>query len=331
MIVVVVVLVTGKDDETKTGDEHRVELQDFLTGEFSADHFNGTFINDEEILYANEKGEMVLYNVNSRAQTILVNDPTILSAGFGYWVSPSKEFMLIARDRVGSYRHSFHAHYDILNLSDKTVARITVNNQEVPLQYAQWNPINNGILFVYGNNIYYKTSPTGETRQITTDGSNYIYNGIPDWVYEEEVFSSNSAMWISPDGNRLAYVRFDDTPVRGMTIPVYGTPGSIDFQYTQQLGILYPKAGSPNPMATLQSVDLTAATLTVLSHPYVGPTANQKPLLTSVAWVDNTNMIAAWMNRVQNECYVHKCNVQAECTQVRIRRNKCFKNSMKFK
>lgn len=315
VIVVVVVLVTGKkDDESSSPDKSRMELNDLLANEFSATHFNGTFINDEEILYSNADGLLVLFNVNTRSETILVNDEKILT-GFGFWVSPKKEFLLIARDRVSSYRHSFQAHYDVLDLATKTLTPITVGNQEHPLQYAQWNPVSNGILFVYMNNIYYKNTPTAEAKAITSDGSQYIFNGIPDWVYEEEVFASNCAMWFSPDGSKLAYARFDDTPVRAMSIPVYGIPGSMDFQYTHHLGILYPKAGSPNPLATLHSVDLTAANLASVEHPYTGPAEHQKPLITAVAWIDNTQVIASWMNRIQNECYLNKCTA-AGCIQV---------------
>lgn len=294
-----------------------MELNDFLTNEYAASHFNGTFINDEEIMFSNSDGYLSLYNINTRTESVLLNDEKIIATGFGYWVSPTKEFLLIARDRISSFRHSFHAHYDVLNLSDKTVTPLTVGDSQLPLQYAQWSPVSNGIVFVLNNDIYYKSSPTVEARRITSDGSQYIYNGIPDWVYEEEVFASNCAMWFSPDGNKLAYVRFDDTPVRVMTIPIYGTPGSLDFQYTRQMGMLYPKAGSPNPLATLHSVDLTATTLTALSHPYVGPSENQKPLLTAVAWLDNTQVVAAWMNRIQNECFIHKCTATADqCTHV---------------
>lgn len=317
IIVVVVVLVTGKDDAESPGKE-KLQLTDFLNNEYSASHFNGTFINDNEFMYSNADGALVLYNTDTKQNTILLDDEKILNSGFGYWVSPTKQFILIARDRQPSFRHSFQAFYDVLNVADKTVEPVKVGEEQFPLQYVQWNPINNGIVFVFNNNIYYKNSPTEQARAITNDGSPTVYNGIPDWVYEEEVFASNSAIWFSPDGNKVAYVRFDDTPVHPMSIPFYGTPGSLDFQYTRQFGILYPKSGSPNPIATLHSADVTAAAITSVNHPYIGPANNQKPLITAVSWIDNNQLVAAWMNRVQNECYIHKCTA-TECTQVRIK------------
>lgn len=318
VIVVVVVLVTGKksDEESPNKDDKpRLELNELLSNQFSSNSFNGTFINDDEILFSNVDGFLSLYNVNSRASTVLVNDAAVLGPAYGFWVSPTKEHILIAKNRAHTFRHSFQAQYDVMDVTTKVITPITVEGEQYPLQLAQWSTVGNGIVLVFSNNIYYKDSPAAVPRPITTDGGQAIINGIPDWVYEEEVFSSNCALWFSPDGTKLAFARFDDTPVRAMSIPVYGTPGSLDSQYTQHLGILYPKAGSPNPMVTLHSVDLSAPTVTIISHPYVGPAEHAKPLLTAVNWLDNNRVVAAWMNRVQNECYWHTCTATS-CTVV---------------
>ena len=40
-----------------------------------------------------------------------------------------------------------------------------------------------------------------------------IYNGIPDWVFEEEVFEDNKALWWSPDATKLVWGSFDDSQV----------------------------------------------------------------------------------------------------------------------
>lgn len=61
------------------------------------------------------------------------------------------------------------------------------------------------------------------------------------FVFSEEVFSSNKALWFSPDGKKLAYGRFDDTDVPIMVIPIYGEPGKISSQYPRANFIKYPK------------------------------------------------------------------------------------------
>jgi hypothetical protein len=59
----------------------------------------------------------------------------------------------------------------------------------------------------------------------------------------EEVFSSNTALWFSPDSKKLAYATFDDNRTRIMSVPFYGVPGSLEYQYTHAVNIRYPKVG----------------------------------------------------------------------------------------
>ena len=47
---------------------------------------------------------------------------------------------------------------------------------------------------------------------------------ILDWVYEEEILSTNKAMYFNNDGNRLAFARFNDTNVREFYYTRYGEP-----------------------------------------------------------------------------------------------------------
>ena len=47
-----------------------------------------------------------------------------------------------------------------------------------------------------------------------------VFNGIPDWVFEEEVFEDNYALWWSPDGNKLVWGHFNDTEVGSYVIDV---------------------------------------------------------------------------------------------------------------
>lgn len=60
-------------------------------------------------------------------------------------------------------------------------------------------------------------------------------------LFEEEIFSSNSAMWFSKQGGKIAYASFNDSLIPTMQIPLYGTPGNIKYQYTKIVGVHYPK------------------------------------------------------------------------------------------
>lgn len=65
---------------------------------------------------------------------------------------------------------------------------------------------------------------------------------MPAWVYEEEVFGSNSALWWSPDGSFIAYLKSNESEVPIFTYPIYGSGA-----YPEQVQVKYPKAGYTNP------------------------------------------------------------------------------------
>lgn len=92
-------------------------------------------------------------------------------------------------------------------------------------------------VYVKGYNIFFYDVSSNSSQQHTFNGEeDKMYNGIPDWVYEgmntlgqnkqvfifhsvscccvEEVFSTNYALWWSPNGQYLLYCTFNDTLVR---------------------------------------------------------------------------------------------------------------------
>ena len=46
--------------------------------------------------------------------------------------------------------------------------------------------------------------------------------------------SDTRALWFSPNGDKLAWIEFNDTDVDVMTITHYGQPGNLQFQYPIQ-------------------------------------------------------------------------------------------------
>lgn len=191
------------------------------------------------------------------------------------------------------------ARYEIFDLETKEVTNVTENF----LLLAEWAPIGNALVFVQENNIFYKANVSSDPVQITTDGRENIYNGVCDWVYEEEVFSTKTALWFSPNGAQLAFVRFDDAFVRNMQIPIYGQPGA--FQYPEEIIIPYPKTGSPNPTVKLFSVNLK--TLEKYENPAPIKLRNIEHIIAVVAWANDDTLLSTWMNRVQNETVVQIC------------------------
>ena len=80
--------------------------------------------------------------------------------------------------------------------------------------YATFSPSGNKVAFVRDNNLYYVDLSDGKEVAITTDGKkNEIINGASDWVYEEELELVQAFQW-SPDGEKIAFYRFDESEVK---------------------------------------------------------------------------------------------------------------------
>ena len=82
--------------------------------------------------------------------------------------------------------------------------------------------------------------------QLTSSGeAGTIYNGVADWLYEEEILGQSHTVFTNKQGSRLAYISFNDTGVERHEMQKYGgsSGGSLKFRY--------PKAGTINPTATV--------------------------------------------------------------------------------
>lgn len=160
------------------------------------------------------------------------------------------------------------------------------------------------MIYVHKNDIYYQVFFEGgsDTRRITNTGvPDIVFNGIPDWVYEEEVLGSPVAFWISPDGRHLAFATFNDTNVRDIVISKYGSPGNSRDQYPNEIRIKYPKAGTTNPFVSLSVIDLHDPSSKLIDLPPPVDVVGADNVLYTANWRRDGEIVATWTNRVQNK------------------------------
>uniref|UniRef100_A0AAZ3SGF0 Uncharacterized protein n=1 Tax=Oncorhynchus tshawytscha TaxID=74940 RepID=A0AAZ3SGF0_ONCTS len=183
--------------------------------------------------------------------------------------------------------------------------------QNAVLQHAAWGVKGQQLIYIFENNIYYQSDVQSNSLRITSSGEEgVIFNGIADWLYEEEILQSHIAHWWSPDGERLAFLMINDTLVPTMFLPRFtGSPYPRSQEYP------YPKAGQPNPTVRLLVVNLYGPTHTQELVPPDG-LRGREHYVSMVKWISNTHAAVRWLNRPQNVSFLTVCDATVgSCVQ----------------
>lgn len=219
------------------------------------------------------------------------------------WPSKDLKKVLIATDVEKNWRHSFYALYWILDVETQTVQPLDPHNVNGRVQLATWSPQSNAVVFTRDNNLFLRKLDSEEVVAITHDGGENFFYGIPDWVYEEEVFGGNSATWWSEDGNYIAFLRTNETLVNEFPVTYFmQRPSGTDPEpgleaYPEILSIKYPKAGSPNPFVNLLFYDATKND--VFAVTIDGDFPEDDKLITEVVWAGD-QLLVKESNRVSD-------------------------------
>ncbi|KAM6893949.1 dipeptidyl peptidase 4-like [Xenentodon cancila] len=279
--------------EEKMDDRRTFTLEDVFNSSLKPKSYKLRWISDHEYLYWSQEA-VFLHNADTNMSSeFLSNDKFTEKEAYDYQLSADRKYVAFMSNYTKLWRHSFLASYSLYNRQENKF----ISPSDIPdeVQYFAWAPEGNKLAFVWGNNVYVKTSPESPRQQITFTGSmNEIYNGIPDWVYEEEMFSSNQGLWWSPGGKYVAYAEFNDTEVHAIEYSWYG-----EYQYPTTVYIPYPKAGTPNPVVKLFVVDTD--NVTEITEVVVPPIfSSVEHYLTSVTWATDTRLAVQWLTREQN-------------------------------
>lgn len=250
-------------------------------------------MNDGEHYTVIEQGNIVRYAYASANSAVKLL-PGPLAAGISdYAFSPDERRVLVASGRTPIYRHSYTAKY---YLSDGQTLQPVLTEAEAPRD-ASFSPDGTAIVYSDRNDLYLYDIAARWTRRLTSDGEwNAVINGTTDWVYEEE-FGSTRAYAFSPDGRRLAYLRFDEREVPTVQLMRFGGPsggGVFSFKY--------PKAGEPNSKVQLFVADLASGSSERID---TGPESDQ--YIPRIGFTPDGRLWFHRINRRQNTFEVLLC------------------------
>ncbi|XP_018328752.1 inactive dipeptidyl peptidase 10 isoform X2 [Agrilus planipennis] len=312
LIVTSVILLTPPDEGPRIKGA-RFRMQDFLGHDFQVLRFNGTWVSDDELLFKDQWGGISLLRASNLSTKTLMSNHTYLRLNpMKYQLSPDHRFLLLAQNVQKIYRHSFRAQYTVYEIesSNSYPVRPYPHSADHPfLLYATWTPRGHSLVMVYNYDIYYRPAPTSHNAYRITKNAvpGILSNGIPDWLYEEEILGTNNAIWMSKDGHMMVFGSFNDSLVQEVKFPWYG---SVDENhlYPTIRSLRYPKPGTKNPEVILTVADLADPSNIRMKE--VKPPkeiAHSDYYFTAVSWVTLTEICVVWLNRPQNMSIVSIC------------------------
>ncbi len=226
-----------------------------------------------------------------------------ISSFSGYHFNELETKILIETGVESIYRHSYTASYYVYDMEEKTLVPVSEEGKQ---QLGTFSPDGSQVAFVRDNNLYIRDLSQNEERQITFDGvRNEIINGAPDWVYEEEFGFSQGFHW-SPDGQKIAFYRFDERRVREFHMTTFGP------LYPEAYKFKYPKAGEENSLVSIHVYNLESGRITSMD---VGEEADQ--YIPRIKWTMDPEVLSIMrLNRLQNQLDILHANAGSGTSRV---------------
>ncbi|CAK9813213.1 Inactive dipeptidyl peptidase 10 [Anthophora plagiata] len=313
LIVTSVALLTPPDEGPRVQGA-RLRLSEVLSGELTPLLFNGSWVSEQHICYRDMWGGISLLHVtpkNITSRSLMPNETFRILNPAKFSLSPDHNYLLLAHNVKKLFRYSYLAQYTIYDVNTRETIPLTPYPERDVHPYlllAQWTPRDHGLVMVQDYDIYYITSPKSNIGYRVTDTAipGILSNGLPDWLYEEEILHHAEAIWMSSDSRMMLYASFNDSLVEEMRISWFGEGNKA--LYPDIRSLRYPKPGTPNPVVRLYVADLVDPknihTKVVKPPPLI---EHVEHYFTTASWISETEVCITWLTRAQNLSVVTIC------------------------
>ncbi|MAG87433.1 MAG: S9 family peptidase [Flavobacteriaceae bacterium] len=296
-----------------TSQKKNITLEEIWSGKFSQQHLqslqslnNGVeyVVLDHDPDSGNSSVDVYSYKTGKKTRT-LVDTKNLegLKSFQNFSLSQDESKMLLATDPQPIYRRSSKSIFYIFDINSKKLTKLS----DKKIQEPTFSPDNSKIAYVFNNNIYVYDVVENSEKQITKDGKiNSIINGVTDWVYEEELGFVKAFEW-NNKGDRIAFLRFDESKVPEFSMDIFGSD-----LYPNHQVFKYPKAGEANSDVSLHMYDVaTEATQEIDLGDY------SDFYIPRIKWTNKDYILSAQvLNRHQDQLDLIFVNAEDHSTKV---------------
>ncbi|KAG0639685.1 dipeptidyl peptidase IV N-terminal region-domain-containing protein [Tuber brumale] len=187
---------------------------------------------------------LTLWDIGTNASSIFVDLAELKIPPSDYFIQPSAKHVLFSANSTKRYGNSASADYYVWSVEAKTLVPL-VEGQSGDVQYAAWSPHGNVIAYIRGDDLFIWKD--GVSTRITNDGGENTFN---------EILESKNSLWFSPDGEYLAFLRYNETGVQTSTQPGYMAGQVIAPPYPEDQHFKYTKPGEKLPVVTFHLLEI---------------------------------------------------------------------------
>ncbi|HEY6352318.1 MAG TPA: DPP IV N-terminal domain-containing protein [Candidatus Angelobacter sp.] len=206
-------------------------------------------------------------------------------AGY-HWAPDSKHILFDANGQLWLY-----------SLESATATALNIANPAAG--DPKFSPDGKRLSYLRNHNLYVRPISGGDETVLTREKDENLLDGEVDWVYEEELDVRSNYFW-SPDGNRIVFLRMDESRV-----PKYPI---VDFLplHPSVAEQKYPKVGDPNPEVRIGVVKSAGGSVR-----WIKLTDEKDMYVPRFGWVNDGVVWAMVLNRAQNQLDLYFADVNS--------------------
>lgn len=196
-------------------------------------------------------------------------------------IGMSSGFPKFNHDNTGILVNAFSDlfYYD---LETQKAVRLTQSAEKEKV--TSFSPNGAYVSFIQNYDLYIVDIATQSVRSLTKGGQKKLFNGLLDWVYQEEIYGRGNfkGYWWSPDSTKITYLQLDESAVKDFTV-VDHIPYRLNLEVTS-----YPKAGDPNPKVRLGVIGVAGGKTTWFNTFKYEASAF---LIVQIGWLPNSQSV----------------------------------------